>query len=726
MTDQPLADRLTAIFLEEMDEQLRRMGADVLAMESAPTDPQLLKSVLRGAHTLKGAARAAGVPEIERTCHALEALLTRARAGNLTLSESDFGLLFSALDALEDSGRRIRAGESLADAPIAELARSLDRPVTGARAAAPRASRAVEQPPSPEVERAAAPRLNVDPEKVDALLASAGELLVATRQMPDRPGRVAELHERTTRSAAALRRLMKRARPALEEIGAEQAAEELMTRLGELADLARDAAGTAAREARLLGRLASDLGERMRALRMRPFSEACEPLARVVRDVASAGGKKVRLEVVGGEVAADRAVLDAVREALLHLARNAVDHGIEEPALRRERGKAEVGVVTIEAGLQGDRLLVTVADDGAGLDADAIRARLAESGRTVPEGDAELGAALMEGGLSTRSRATAISGRGVGLDVVRSVAERVRGRVDIRWTAGEGTRFVLECPVSLGALRSVLVRAGDQTLAVPTADIERLGRVDVGRLRRVEGRVVVPGDAGPIPVASLAALLGPPLPPLAAEAEVPVLHMRVGERRLVVAVDELLAEEELIVRPIQPSHARPPLASGVALLGDGGLALVLDGAALIGTGLSAPAARTGFGPEAGPGEPDAKQTVLVVDDSITTRTLEESILTSAGYDVVTAGDGAEAWRLLRRSRFDLVVSDVEMPGLDGFELCAKIRASADHADLPVILVTALESAEHRARGLEVGADAYVPKSSFDQRDLLDTIHRLIG
>jgi two-component system chemotaxis sensor kinase CheA len=265
---------------------------------------------------------------------------------------------------------------------------------------------------------------------------------------------------------------------------------------------------------------------------------------------------------------------------------------------------------------------------------------------------------------------------------------------------------------------------GSQLFALPTVHVERLARVRPEEVRSAEGRDVILTAEAPVPLVSLARLLGPPLREQPVSGPFPVVRLLVGGRRLAVAVDELVAEEEIVVRPLDRVRGPAPLFSGASLLGSGRVAPVLNASAVIDAGLGrvvpGPALR-----ESAAADP-ARLRLLVVDDSITTRTLEQSILEAAGYQVLTAADGSQGWQLLQENEVDLVVCDVEMPRMDGFELCAAIRASKRLSSLPVVLVTGLESPEHRARGLEAGADAYLPKSSFDQQELLDTIRQLLG
>lgn len=722
MSGNHLNARLLRTFLGELEEQLRAMNAELLALEATPQDSERLRSVFRIAHTLKGAARAAGVPLIEQACHRLETLLADARQGKTRLTGVHFRWLFAAADALRDAGERLKRGDSLSTSPLASLAPT---PAEGETEEAREVTPAVT--PGPAALQAGDGQVRIESAKVDALLAAASELPSIRGRCLLRVGEVEALHELAARSAIQWRQAGRRLRLALERAGAGGASEALSTMDDALEQLSRRLEGLARavrEDAQELTKVTDDVQHRARQLRMRPFAEACEALPRTVRDLAQSAGKQVELRVTGGEVEADRSVLDGLRDVLLQLVRNAVDHGVEPPAVRARSGKPPRGVVEITARLQGDRILVTVRDDGGGLDLPAIRAALARQGRPVPESDRDVIKALFESGISTRPEAGTISGRGVGLDIVREAVQRIRGTVDVTWEPGRGTQFVIQCPPSLVSVRVLLAALGSQVVAVPTSHIERLLRLPSSELHSIEGQQVISGTEVPVRLVPLSALLGAPDGRPAPEP-LPVVLLKAGSRRLALAVDELLAEEEVVLRPLRIRGGAGPLISGGALLPSGRVCLVLNPDAVISAGLGAPA-EVRIPPAEGGAALPSRRRILVVDDSITTRTLEQSILEAAGYEVMTAVDGSEAWRLLQERGCDLVVADVEMPRMDGFELCRAIRGSKRFSQLPVILVTAMETPEHRARGLEVGADAYLGKSSFDQQHLLDTIQQLLG
>jgi two-component system, chemotaxis family, sensor kinase CheA len=728
MNRDELSARLLATFITELEDQVGALNEGLLALERDPSDADALRLVFRVAHTIKGAARVSDLPLLEELCHALESFFAGVREGRLALAPPCFPLLFEVADALGDAGRELRQRGAVPEESLAGLIDRLHEEAAGAggepaepaepaapperRPAAPRPAPGPPpdpETPAPEPQRSAPPEpaasterseewVRVQADKLDRLLSVTTELVLAAGRISARRRQWDFLGDRLAEAP---------------EEGS--ASEGLARRAAQLAE-AMD------HEVQGLERVTGELGAAVRRLRLRPLGDMWEALPRAVRDTASASGKRARLELVGGEVEADRVVIDALREPLLHLVRNAVDHGIEPPEARRAAGKPEEGTVRVGAAMEQDRLVVRVEDDGAGLDAGAIRRALADRGRPVPARDEELVRALLAGGLSTAGRATAISGRGVGLDIVRSALEEIGGSLDVEWTPGRGTTFVLEAPPSPTSIRALLVGISSQIFALPTGSVDRLLRVHPDSVARAEGRPVLTGSGAPIPLHSLAGVLGAPLQPRPLAEPMPAVLLRAGSRRAAMLVDDLISEEEIIVRPIRRTRGAAPHVSGGALLPSGRIALVLAASSLLDAALG----RDRTEVEVRRHEPEERKRVLVADDSITTRTLEQSVLEAAGYRVVTAVDGLDAWQRLQDQPFDAVVADVEMPRMDGLTLCERIRASGRFRELPVVLVTGLETPADRARGMEAGADAYLTKSGFDQSDLLGTLQQLVG
>ncbi|WP_047860965.1 hybrid sensor histidine kinase/response regulator [Archangium gephyra] len=708
-----LAQALMATFLEELEGHVAALNRDLLALEKAASPArfgELMTSLLRTVHSVKGASRAVSQALIETACHRLEeVLMVMQRQGRTSPELMEVG--FTAADALDDAGRRLALKQELRGSPLEALLPRLEEAALAPDAPRPTAP-ALPQPssapgpeaPLPPVE-APAPGpeglpVRVSAQKLDALLARSGELRVAGLRMEGRVEQVEAVHEE-------LHQLRLRLRGTDETV-----ARRLETRLAQL--------GRAlAADQRTLLQTTGGLDEEVRRARTLPFAEACAGLERNARDLALASGKQARLEVRGGALELDRSLLQGLREPLLHLVRNAVAHGLETPAARREAGKPEEGRVTLSAQLRGGRVQVVVEDDGRGLDMASIRARGRARGLPVLQdaGDARL---IFMPGLSTAEAVTAVSGRGVGLDVVRAQVEAMRGSVDVAFEPGLGTRFTLDVPLTLSTLRVLLVTAGGHTFAVAGEGVERLLRLEPGDVRVVEGRQMWAAPRALVPLAPLTAVLG--LEASAPRQRPGAMVLSAGEVRAVLVVDEVMAEQEVLVRGLGPRIRRARHVSGVAVLPDGRMAPLLNAASLVraAEGRTAPA---GLFPA--PVERKSRRRVLLADDSMTTRALEQSILEAAGYEVLACADGQEAWERLLTEGADAVVSDVEMPRMDGFALTEAVRGSPRFGRLPVVLVTARSRPEDKARGLQVGASAYLVKSAFDQTHLLETLRQLL-
>jgi two-component system chemotaxis sensor kinase CheA len=470
--------------------------------------------------------------------------------------------------------------------------------------------------------------------------------------------------------------------------------------------------------------VAETLEERIHRVRMLPFVQATEGLQRAVRDLARAQSKLVDLTIAGGETELDRAILDALRDPLLHIVRNAVDHGVESPAQRTAAGKSERAEIRVSASLQGEQVCVTVSDDGRGIDFEAVyaAARKRSGGPGMVTENPRL--LIFEPGVSTAAVVSEVSGRGVGLDVVKTQVEALRGSVEVSSELGRGAQFQLLLPLTLTTQRVLFVRAGSEIYALPSTGVRSLRRAVPSELTFLDGREVLLLGAAPIPIVVLAELLGSPRSAQPASAKVPLVVIGQQDQALALAVDELLSEQEVVCKPLGKRIARVPLVSAATVLPTGQIALLLQPAQLVRAALGRqPAQRVALvGVTA---QAPARKRVLLVDDSATTRTLERSILEAAGYDVLVAVDGTNAYAILQEHTIDLVISDVEMPNMDGFALTEAIRSSRRLGALPVVLLTSLDSDADREHGMRSGANAYLAKSAFDQTHLLDTIRELL-
>lgn len=589
-------------------------------------------------------------------------------------------------------------------------------------------------PSEPEPDPNASIRVPV--RRLDALLWRSGELSIARRRFEGRRDELAQLHESVMHLRARLRSVGERRRtlrPATDVLSStdtraqrvwQTAAESLERIENELAKL------TAAvnDDLRGLERVAAPLEAEVHNVRLMAFGESCEGLQRVVRDLAKASGKELELSVEGATLELDRAIIEGARSALMHLVRNAVDHGMETPAERVASGKLARGSVVVRAAMRGDRVEISVSDDGRGIDLDALRAQAQRRGLEPPEDERELIALIFRPGFSTAKMVTDVSGRGVGLDVVCTQVESLRGELEVEFERGLGTTFRMRLPQTASSLRGLLVQAGDQLFALPNTHVQSLMRVGPDSLAKSEGREMLLTVSGPVPLCSLRELLGlaggEARESSAGDDKLLVVVVAADGRSVGLSVERWLSEQELVLKPFGRRVRRLRHVSAAAVLPTGQVTLVLKPHELVRSAY-AHRPRRSLGQSLMPAELPKKKRVLLADDSVTTRTLEKSILESAGYEVITAPDGEQAFKLLQERGADIVVSDVEMPRLDGFGLTEAIRKSPRFRELPVVLLTALSSEDDRARGLAAGADAYLVKTAFDQDSLLKTLRQLM-
>jgi two-component system chemotaxis sensor kinase CheA len=743
MDREALRRRLMATFLGELEEHVQALNRDLLALEkdAGSGRAELLVSLFRTAHSLKGAARSVGVEAIETTCHRLENLLGAARDGRRPLDAEAIELVYATADALKDAEARLREQQDPAGGRLRSVLSAMDSGARTPQTLSPipahetAATTSVLQATATQAAATPVTReglVRVPAEKLDALLAGSGELLVARGRVLAARDDIRRLHDELRQwrtewlwTDKHLRRVLashtrlfpKRARLALEGTS------ERLKKLDRQVDLLSSRMGS---EFRALERAAATLDDDIHRVSLFPFSHACEGLERTVRDLARVAGKQVELVIEGGDIEVDRLVLEGLKDPLLHLVRNAVDHGIETPDERQSGGKSAEGRVTVAAALRSGAVEIVVADNGRGLDVGAIRAEARRKKMPAPDNERDAAGLVFLPGFSTVRLVTELSGRGMGLDVVKHEVESLHGQVDISFERGHGTRVVLTVPLTVTTIRALLLGAAGQTFALPVTHVQRLIRVAAADLGLVGGREVLLSAGAPIPVVSLTDVLG--VQSAAATHRpghrAPLVVMGSGNTQAALAVDELIAEEEILVKSLGTRLRRVRHFAGATILPSGRVALILNTADVLSSAM-------GRAPSASLAATLAKQRsektwrLLLAEDSVTTRSLEKSILEAAGYEVVAVADGSDAWRILHERGADLVVADVEMPRMDGFALCDAIRRSPRFRELPVVLVTALETTADKARGLEVGADAYLPKGAFDQRQLLDTIAQLL-
>jgi len=476
----------------------------------------------------------------------------------------------------------------------------------------------------------------------------------------------------------------------------------------------------------LLKPLTANLRDDVHELRLIPAESILKPLELLVRDIAQSEGKKVKLVIDGGQLEMDRAVLEKIRDPLIHLLRNAVDHGIESPEQRLEAGKNEFGQIKISLVREGNSVKLSIQDDGAGIDLQAIRSKaleleLANSDELDNMGDKELADFIFRPGFSSRQQVSDVSGRGVGLDVVRSNLQMLSGRVSLSTSKYKGSVFLLTIPLTMASEHGLFVRCAEQVFAIPAPYIKRIMEITPADIINLESKQATLVDNKPVPLQSLAKLLKLPETKILTDEFYQIVVIHSSWRQMALIVNHIIGEQEMVIKSLSPPLDNMANISGGTLGNDGNVILVLDAQDLLGQNsntIPIPSAQN---------KPIHKGAakILVVDDSITTRTLEVSILERQGYRVQAVINAEEALEKLQAERFDLLISDVEMPGMNGFELTHQVRTNLGLTELPVIIVTSLASEADRRRGLEVKADAYIVKSEFESRELLNTVAQLI-
>ncbi|KDB10662.1 CheA signal transduction histidine kinase [Burkholderia sp. lig30] len=781
---------LLELFREEAQAQAHVLAGGLLTLEHSPADTTALEECMRAAHSLKGAARIIDLQDGVDLAHAMEECFVAAQRGEIVLSASHIDELLRGVDLLVRIGQpdpaaavsraeidalvarlsepaalgavdalgamgsmdAVDAMDTVGDAAVAPprgpvLAPDADTPSPDAgdraddpqRDAAPASSEAPSMPPPRPGQRADTPNgppngpqrmLRVHADQLDRLLSLLGESLVESRRLKPFANSLLRIKRTQQDAARALDALYASLTERLDPSTLEMINDVRKT-LGQVQQMLGGRVDELDRLDRRGTNLAQQLYDEALRCRMRPFGDAAHAYPRIVRDFARSLGKQVRLSIVGESTQVDRDILDMLDAPLGHLLRNALDHGVETPDARVASGKPAEATITLEARHSAGKLFISVGDDGRGIDLDALRAaivrrRLADDDTVARLSDHELLDFLLLPGFSMREQVTDVSGRGVGLDAVHEMVKTVRGTVRIVNEPGRGTRFVLQLPLTLSVIRSLLVEVGGEAYAFPLAHVRRtveLARADIDML---EGQQHFSFDGRPVGLVTAHQLLGTGAPD-AAQANQPVVVIGDERETYGVAVDRFLGERMLVVQPLDRRLGKVKDVAAAALMENGDAVLILDVDDLLrSVDKAVRGGQLARVQQAGSAAARRSKQVLVVDDSLTVRELERKLLEKRGYDVTIAIDGMDALNALRGANFDLVVTDVDMPRMDGIELVTLIKRDKLLNTLPVMIVSYKDREEDRRRGLDAGADYYLAKSSFHDEALLDAVRDLIG
>jgi two-component system chemotaxis sensor kinase CheA len=662
-------EQVRALFAQEAEVRMANLGELLLELEQTGGDAELVGSIFREVHTIKGSSAVAGLDDVSHCAHELEELLDDLRSQRRSVTPDVIDVLLAGADRLS--------------AVIASDDGSPSVPAVG-NGSHPQPEPAPVAEPEPVTETV--------PEKRAPSGEKSGLVMVPMERLDELVRLVGE-------SATAHLRL---GRMLKDQLGVDPAS------CAEFNDLSRSV---------------NDLQDRAMRTRMVPVATITDQLHRAVRDLARTQNKKIRWDVRGGDTELDRGVLNQLSDSLLHLVRNAVDHGVESPAEREAAGKAPEATIRLHAMQLGSEVIIAVTDDGRGIDVEAVRAQAAKRGvDTDGMTEDELLRLTMHSGLSTTSFVTDVSGRGVGLHVVRVNVESARGRVEVRSQPAGGTEFRIVVPITLAVLRCLLVETAGQRFALPFHRVVLSQRNDPSAQHHAEGRPVVLVEGRPVPVSTLAGTIG-----LNVTADVSggsIVVLADTAHRHAFEVDRLVGQRDVVLKGLNRLLPHLPAVAGASVEPDGSVLVVLDPPGLIQRARHAAPVTTAR--PVADGAQATRRRILVVDDALTVRELQRSILERAGFDVRVANDGKQALSRLAEEPSDLVLTDIEMPNMDGFGLTEAIRAHPSLTNIPVLILSSRSSETDRQRGLDAGADGYIIKSGFDEGSLLAAVNRLLG
>ena len=747
------AKRLLSTFKGEADEHLKSITSGLIELEKDP-DPQvkagIIETVFREAHSLKGAARAVNQTDIETICQSLESVFSVMKRGEIHLAPFVFDTLHQAVDILNELNlsfpEEVRTDTGKISEIIEKIAK-IEMGQAGSLKGLPATPAIQADEPARRQQRLPSDTIRISVEKMDTLLRQSEEMLSVKLMADQHVKEVLDLihmyelwHKEWSKiypTICEFRRLQEKK----DKQGKKRRREdEQNATILEFSNLTYERMKSLESKLILLRKnadkhcyttelMVDNFIEEIKKILMLPFSTLLEAFPKFVRDLSHDRGKDIELVLSEGEIEIDRRILEEMRVVFMHLLRNAIDHGIEKPEVRLRHKKSPRGKIKIVVtSMEGNKVDILLSDDGSGMDMQALKDAAIKRGIISSEDaakltDQDIPSIVFQSGVSTSPIITDISGRGLGLAIVREKIEKLGGQIVLETHRHTGTSFRMTLPLTLVTFRGLLVTVANRDFIIPTTNVEKVVRVKRDEIKTVENRDTLSLNGMTVPLLKLADILEL----VEKNGDLPVMNVLVLEsqgKQIGFVVNEVLNEQEVLIKPLSQPLTRVRNIAGATIFGSGKVVPVLNVPDLMKSATKASV----YGPK--PGRSEAKgevirKSVLVVEDSITSRMLLKNILETSGYLVVTAVDGIDAMTLLKTEKFDIVISDVDMPRMNGFNLTEKIRGDKKLAELPVVLVTALESREDKERGIDVGANAYIVKSSFDQSNLLEVIRRLI-
>jgi two-component system chemotaxis sensor kinase CheA len=737
---------LRSIFKIEFEENIQTLNNELLKLESDVFNTDALTKLMRTAHSMKGGARMIGLPDVVTLAHFFEDMLGAVKKEGVELKRHDFDRMYKAIDIIKSLVNEAVTGEApnfVAASVIDQIINGSGEPKTNDEPDSVELHSKItadSQPVTPELQGDIIPAFSIDTirvasTKLDTLMDLSGELTVSKIQLALRLGKINDLSlllEDSTRELNSIETALLPQRsenPGLfSEVGLiinrlKNRFDSASVEIGNLSD------GISEDNSRL-NFVAYEFEEVIKNLRMLKLSNIFNLYPRMVRDISNELGKEVNFIIEGGDITADKKILEEMRDPLMHMIRNSIDHGIELPDEREQQGKQRAGTIKLSANHFAGHITITLEDDGRGLNEKsiietALRKKLIDEEASKNLTHKQIHKLIFTPGFSTSKIITDVSGRGVGMEVVQANIDKLKGKINIESETKKSTRFIIELPLTLATLRVMTASVGNHIFAIPVDFIVSVIIVDVAEVFSMEARDTIVFRDEPITIVNLKTVLE--LEDISDSTMKNVTTFQciilssMGEKAGFI-VDSLIDEQEVLVKPLGFMLKRVKNVSGSTILVSGDVCMILNPNDLLKTVKSLSASEI---LETSTPESLRKKRILLVEDSITTRTQEKRILESAGYDVVVAVDGLDGYQKLLINEIDAVVSDVEMPNLDGLSLTEKIRAEKKYLSLPVVLVTSLSSEEQKKRGLESGANAYLTKSGFDQKILIETLDRLL-